>query len=91
MQLGELVSRARPEYPTEALSQGVQGTVKAHVAITSEGTVDAVDATGPPLLVEAVTAALRQWRYKPTRLNGTPIPADEDVIFIFRLSGASIE
>jgi hypothetical protein len=63
--------------------------VKAHVAINSDGTVGAVDATGPPPLVEAATAALREWRYKPTRLNGTAIPAEEDVVFIFRLSGTS--
>ena len=89
VQMGQVISRTQPQYPPDALSQGVQGMVKAHVAINSDGTVGAVDATGPPPLVEAATAALREWRYKPTRLNGTAIPAEEDVVFIFRLSGTS--
>lgn len=88
-QMGQLISRVQPEYPTEALKQELQGLVKAHVAINSEGEVESVDATGPPLLVEAATAALRQWRYTPTLLNRKAIPADENVTIIFRLSGTT--
>ena len=85
LQMGQIVSRVQPEYPPDALAQQVQGSVKAHVAINDEGAVESVEASGPPLLVEAATAALRQWRFKPTLLNGKAIPADENVIVVFRL------
>ena len=85
LQKGQLMARVEPVYSSDALGQEIQGTVKAHVAINSEGEVEAVDATGPPLLVEAVTAAIHQWRYKPTLLDGKAIPADEDVVVLFRL------
>lgn len=85
LQMGQIVSRVQPEYPRDALAQQVQGSVKAHVAINNEGAVESVEASGPPLLVEAATAALRQWRFKPTLLNGKAIPADENVLVVFRL------
>jgi hypothetical protein len=86
LQTGQLISRVQPVYSPDALSQELQGAVRAHVAINSDGEVEAVDATGLPLLVEAVTAALHQWHYKPTLLDGKAIPADEDVVVLFRLS-----
>jgi protein TonB len=86
LQMGQLISRVQPNYPQEAIDQQVQGTVKAHVAIGADGSVEGVEASGPALLVEAAKAAVQQWRYRPTLLNGQAIGADEDVTFVFRLN-----
>ena len=29
--------------------------------------------------------AVREWRYRPTLLNGKPVETQEDVTFVFRL------
>jgi protein TonB len=83
--MGQLVSRVEVVYPSEAIRQRIEGTVKLHAIIGRDGAMN-VAATGPPLLREAATSALRQWRYKPTVLGGQTIEAEEDIVVVFRLS-----
>jgi TonB family protein len=84
--LGQLVSRVEPVYPQNALQQQIEGTVKLHVIVGRDGTIHAIEAvSGPPLLVPAATAAVRQWHYKPTSLNGWPVEAGEEITMVFRL------
>jgi TonB family protein len=89
VQLGKLVQRVEPTYPAEAAQRQIQGTVKLHAAINADGTIQNVEANGPPQLAEAAMNAVRRWRYTPTILGGTPIEADEDIVFVFRLSSAT--
>lgn len=86
VQLGQLVFRIDPDYPKEALTQQLQGTVKAHISISPDGTVESVHAEGAPILAEATAAALRSWRFRPSFLNGTAINADMKVTVLFRLA-----
>ena len=86
VQMGRLLTRIEPTYPPEAAQQQIQGTVKLHVAISADGAIQNVEADGPPLLAQAAMKAVRQWRYTPTVLGGQPIEADEDILFVFRLS-----
>ena len=41
--------------------------------------------SGNPLLVTPALAALRQWKYQPTMLNGEPTPVKVLVTIQFRL------
>jgi len=84
LQMGQLVSRVEVVYPSEAIRQRIEGTVKLYALIGRDGAVS-VAATGPPLLREAAASAVRQWRYKPTVLGGQAIEAEEDIVVVFRL------
>lgn len=89
LQMGQLLSRIEPAYPPEAVRQEIAGTVKLHAAIGRDGAVQSVEANGPALLAEAAMSAVRRWRYKPTLLDGQAIEADEEIVFVFRLSPAN--
>jgi len=64
-----------PEYPQEAKAARVSGIVIVEAVIGRDGTVtDAKVIRSIALLDEAALAAVRQWRYTPTTLNGNPVP-----------------
>ena len=68
-----LVSRVQPEYPPLAVSARVQGVVILEAVVDREGRVEEVKILRSiPLLDAAAAAAVRQWRYSPLLLNGTP-------------------
>ncbi len=63
-----------PIYPDIARTAGVSGVVALECTIDPTGhVIDVRVITGHPLLDEAATNAVRQWRYTPTRLNGVPV------------------
>jgi periplasmic protein TonB len=41
--------------------------------------------SGSALLQQAALDALRQWKYKPSRLDGQPVPGEVVVTIRFRL------
>jgi protein TonB len=52
----------------------VQDVVILQATISKEGTIQNLTVVrGHPLLNEAAIEAVRQWRYKPQKLNGQPI------------------
>jgi len=56
------------------------GMVVVRVAVAAAGTVADIEVVRPfPALTEAVVAAVRQWRFKPARLNGRPVAASTNV------------
>lgn len=42
--------------------------------------------SGHPMLVPAALEAVKQWRYKPYLLNGTPVEVETTITVIFSLS-----
>jgi protein TonB len=86
LQMGQLMSRIEPTYPAEAVRQEISGTVKVHAAIGRDGAVQSVEANGPQMLAEAAMKAVREWRYKPTLLDGQGVEADQEIVFVFRLA-----
>lgn len=63
-----------PVYPSLASKARVSGTVVLEATLTVDGTVEQIKVvSGHPLLVDAAIAAVRQWQYEPTLLNGEPI------------------
>jgi TonB family protein len=70
-----LIRRVDPVYPEKARQMGLEGAVRLRVAVASDGSVEDVKAlSGDPLLAEAATDAVKQWRYRPTVLNGKQVP-----------------
>jgi TonB family protein len=61
--------------PDEALRAGARGVVIIEATIDVDGTVkDARVLRSIPMLDAAAVAAVRQWRYTPTLLNGQAVP-----------------
>ncbi|MBS1841054.1 MAG: TonB family protein [Acidobacteria bacterium] len=82
-----LINRVQPVYPPLARQTRVSGTVRLHAIISKEGTVQQLEVlSGHPLLVQAALDAVRQWRYRPTLLNGEPVEVDTTIDVIFSLN-----
>jgi len=82
-----LIHKVPPIYPPLAKQARIQGTVRFTVTIGKDGRVASAELeTGHPLLVEAARAALLEWVYKPTLLNGQPVEVRTSVDIMFTLS-----
>src|SRR5258706_8715535 len=75
----QITKKIRPRTPREALRDRVEGKVVLNVTVEVDGTVDPielVDSTNPGHGFEdAVVSAVKQWRYKPANIAGTPVRA----------------
>jgi TonB family protein len=84
IQQAALISRAEPVYPAEAKAAGVTGRVVLDATIDKDGRVSKVSTVqGHPLLAQAAEDAVREWRYKPTMLNGTPVETQTRITLNF--------
>ncbi len=82
----QLVSRIEPRYPPLALGTRQSGTVVLHAIISRDGHITALEVvSGSPFFVQAALDAVRQWRYRPTMLNGEPVEVDTTITVIFQL------
>jgi protein TonB len=82
----QLISRIEPRYPPLALQMRRAGTVVLHAIISRDGRIDALEVvSGSPFLVQAALDAVRQWRYRPTLLNGEPVEVETMITVVFRL------
>jgi protein TonB len=80
----QLTYRRDPEYPTAARQLGAHGVVVLDATIGKDGKVTAVKViSGHPLLVNAAKAAVMQWHYKPTLLDGQPVENTDRISLIF--------
>lgn len=74
VQATNLISQARPVYPPEAKAARIQGKVQLNAVIGPDGTVQSLQVvSGDPALVKSALDAVKQWVYKPTLLNGSPV------------------
>jgi TonB family protein len=86
VQIGRLENRAEIAYPADAIAQHIEGIVKLHVSIGTDGAIkSAASMNGAPLLTTAALDVVRQWRYKPTTMDGSPIETEADITIVFRL------
>jgi protein TonB len=75
-----------PVYPAIAQQARVEGVVIIEAIIGTDGRVkEARVLKSRPLLDEAALAAVRQWVFSPTTLNGVPVPVLMTVTVNFRL------
>jgi TonB family protein len=86
LQIGRLENRVEVAYPADAEQQRMEGIVKLHVTIGTDGAVENVAAlSGAAVLASAATDAVKQWRYKPTMMDGHAIETEADITIVFRL------
>jgi len=86
VQESKLIKKIEPVYPELAKRARVSGTVILTVTVDEEGSVaDIKVLKGHPLLDDSAVAAVRQWKYSPTLLNGEPVPVIATVTVIFNL------
>lgn len=73
VQADKLVSQTKPVYPAAALASRVSGTVRMTAIVGLSGSIlHLLPESGPTELIPASLEAVRQWRYRPTLLNGKP-------------------
>jgi TonB family protein len=81
-----LIEQPKPDYPAEARSAHVEGTVKLRAIINADGTVkDLTLLSGNPLLVDSAINAVKRWRYSPTELNGEPVEVVTQIDVDFKM------
>jgi len=91
LQIGHAISPTEPVYPDEAKHQGIEGTVKLHVVVARDGSVQSVESIGgPDLLVKAATSVVREWHYSQTLLGGQPVETEQNIVIRFRLVSPSM-
>lgn len=84
--IGALKSHSEPFYPVEARKQRIEGSVQLRARVGRTGQVTGVTpVSGPGLLSSAAVAAVREWRYEPTFVDGDPVETTADITIVFRL------
>jgi TonB family protein len=83
-----LISQVKPSYPQSVRDAGIEGTVHLQGIIGAEGNFIAlrVVSSNHPDLATAAFEAVKQWRYKPTLLNGQPIEVLTEIDVDFKLA-----
>jgi TonB family protein len=82
-----VVTKVPPVYPEAAKAAGVSGIVHLAVIIARDGTIQEIHSLGgPALLIQAAMDAVKQWVYRPTMLNGSPVQVETTVDVNFTLS-----
>ena len=88
---GQLINRVQPEYPKIARDARIQGAVELSAWITKDGRIERLTVIkGPPMLINAAVEAVKQWRWKPFKLNGEPIEVETSVTVVFSMSNGAL-
>ncbi|MET0555562.1 MAG: TonB family protein [Vicinamibacteria bacterium] len=75
-----------PVYPPEAQAAGQRGIVILEIVVGTAGQVESVNVVrSVPPFDQAATAAVRQWEYEVTRVDGKPVPVRLTVPITFAL------
>jgi TonB family protein len=87
VEAANLLTKVTPVYPPLAKQAQVSGSVTLTAFIGADGTVKNLSVVkGHPLLIAAAIDAVKQWVYKPTLLNGLPVPVITTIEVNFTLS-----
>jgi len=86
VQAAMLIHRVEPIYPHLAIQIHREGTVELHAVISTDGSVQSLEViSGDPLLIPSALAAVREWRYRPSILDGRPVEVDTHITIVYRL------
>ncbi len=82
-----LVHRVEPVYPAIPLQLHHEGRVELHAIIATDGTIQMLQAvSGDPLFYASALAAVHEWRYRPTILDGQAVEIDTYITVIYSLN-----
>jgi Gram-negative bacterial TonB protein C-terminal/PilZ domain len=83
LRVGELIFHVEPRFPR--VGDGPENTIKLRATVGDDGRIIDIKAiSGPPALFPSAMSVIREWRYRPTILNGQPIRTQEDILIVFR-------
>jgi protein TonB len=83
----QLIRGAAPVYPAIAKARSITGTVVVQGTVGKDGRVSPSSLqfiSGPPVFKDAAFEALRQYQFKPARLNGQPIEQVTQIKLVFK-------
>ena len=81
-----LIHRVEPVYPTLPKQLGRAGRVELRAVIATDGTIQSLQVvSGDPLFYQSALEAVRQWRYRPTVLNGVAVEIDTFITVIYNM------
>jgi protein TonB len=89
VQASRILRLERPAYPADCKAEGVEGTVLLRATIGTDGSIlnlERVNQLVDARLADAAIAAVKQWRYQPTLLNGAPVEVVTDIQINFALN-----
>jgi protein TonB len=85
---GRLLAPIQPRYPPIAIAGHVQGTVVVTATIDRTGRIVGLQVvSGPIMLRGAAVDAIKDARYQPYLLNGTPTEVETTIAVNFRMGG----
>ena len=83
---GLLIKKVPPTYPAAALQFRKQGEVQLLATVGKTGAITKVRVlSGEPMLAQAATDAVRQWKYRPFLLNDEPVQIETQITIRFKL------
>jgi TonB family protein len=73
--LPTVVKQVQPKYTTDALKDGIQGTVVLAVVVKDDGSIGdvSVEESLDQELDQQAIEAMRQWEFKPGTKDGKPV------------------
>src|SRR5580692_9103673 len=81
-----LIKSVPPVYPSMARSQHISGNVTLDALIDAQGNVTTMKVlSGSPVLHQAALEAVKQWKYSPAQLDGSPTSMHLTVTVQFRI------
>ena len=81
-----LTHRVQPIYPVVARTAGISGIVRLRAIIATDGSVRQLEVlSGNLILAQSAVAAVREWRYRPTRLDGNDVEVETFITVNFVL------
>jgi len=80
------LTKVQPVYPELARKMNVAGTVHVAIVVDTAGKVISAKAVdGPPVLRGSAELAVKQWRFRPSTMNGKPVTGNGTVSVRFNL------
>lgn len=87
VQSAMILRKVPPVYPEAAKAARVSGVVQLAAIIGKDGTIQELHTLGGPAeLIQAAMDAVKQWVYKPTLLNGSPVQVETTIDINFTLN-----
>lgn len=82
-----LVRRVEPVFPPLARQIRRAGRVELHAVIATDGSIQSLEVvSGDPMFIQSALDAVRQWRYRPTMLNGQPVEIDTFITVMYTVN-----
>jgi protein TonB len=76
----DVLRRVAPIYPPIAKQRRLSGTLVVDALVDKTGKVANMQLiSGPPIFKDAAFEAIKQWQFKPARLNGQPIDQNTQI------------